>query len=198
LTVFKYGTGGGTVTISPPNVDCVPKLLAETTIGADTSNFDANSCIRTFPPFPATVTVTLTATPDADSIFGGWQSPIECLGRETCQVTMAPTPPSTRYRSAMANFFRLADTHALTVTKTGTGEGTVTSSPSGINCGTDCSENYWFDPQLGGVPVTLTATPMAGSTFAGWGGACSGTGVSCYIFLNAAKNATAAFTASGP
>ncbi len=33
-------------------------------------------------------------------------------------------------------------TYALTVTKAGTGTGTVTSSPAGISCGADCSQAY--------------------------------------------------------
>ena len=41
----------------------------------------------------------------------------------------------------------------LTVGKSGTGSGTVTSSPAGINCGSDCSEAY-----ASGTSVTLTAT----------------------------------------
>ncbi|CAN5867248.1 hypothetical protein BH18ACT6_BH18ACT6_10000 [soil metagenome] len=56
------------------------------------------------------------------------------------------------------------------MSKTGTDTGTVTSSPTGINCGTDCTEAY-----SNGTVVTLTATPAAGSTFAGWSGACTGT-----------------------
>jgi len=56
---------------------------------------------------------------------------------------------------------------AVTVTKTGTGSGTVTSSPAGISCGLDCEGG--FAP---GTEVTLAATPAAGSTFEGWGGAC--------------------------
>ena len=38
--------------------------------------------------------------------------------------------------------------------------------------------------------VTLTATPNAGSTFAGWSGACSGTGT-CVVTMNAAQTVTA-------
>ena len=41
----------------------------------------------------------------------------------------------------------------LTVTKSGAGSGTVTSTPSGIACGSDCTENYYTP-----VSVTLTAT----------------------------------------
>ncbi len=54
---------------------------------------------------------------------------------------------------------------ALTVSKLGTGTGTVTSNPSGISCGSDCSESY--NP---GTVVTLTAIPATGSTFASWTG----------------------------
>ena len=70
------------------------------------------------------------------------------------------------------------------------GSGSVTSAPSGINCGTACSAS--FAP---GTSVTLTATPAAGQTFTGWGGACSGT-AGCTVSMTAARSATAAFSAS--
>lgn len=53
----------------------------------------------------------------------------------------------------------------LEVSKLGTGSGTVTSSPTGINCGGAC--RTYFD---GDTVVTLTATPNAFSDFAGWSG----------------------------
>ncbi len=59
----------------------------------------------------------------------------------------------------------------LTVNRTGSGTGTVSSSPSGINCGIVCSAAF-----RGGSMVTLTATPSAGGMFAGWSGGCTGTG----------------------
>lgn len=81
--------------------------------------------------------------------------------------------------------------HTLTVSKTGSGSGTVTSTPAGIDCGSDCSEVYGT-----GTAVTLTASPAAGSSFAGWSGACSGTG-GCQVTMDAAKSVTAGFDASG-
>jgi hypothetical protein len=79
-------------------------------------------------------------------------------------------------------------TFPLTVTLGGIGGGTVTSSPSGINCPGTCSANF-----VSGTTVTLTATPAAGSSFAGWSGACSGTGT-CSVSMTAARNVTGTFS----
>ena len=47
-----------------------------------------------------------------------------------------------------------------------------------------------------GTLVTLTATPGSGSTFAGWGGSCSGTG-GCNVALDSSASVTASFNAAG-
>lgn len=79
----------------------------------------------------------------------------------------------------------------LTVTKAGTGSGTVTSSPIGVDCGATCSAQF-----VSNSFVTLTATPAAGSTFTGWSGSgCTGTG-SCVVTMDAAKAVTATFNLS--
>lgn len=74
----------------------------------------------------------------------------------------------------------------LTVNKSG--NGMVTSSPSGISCGTDCSQSY-----TSGTPVILTQKPASGWSFSGWGGACSGKG-SCTVSMMSSKSVTATFT----
>ncbi len=72
---------------------------------------------------------------------------------------------------------------------TGSGSGTVTSSPAGITCGADCSEQFSV-----GTLVTLTATPSPGATFDGWfGGGCSGTG-NCKVIMNNDLIVSAAFS----
>jgi len=59
-----------------------------------------------------------------------------------------------------------------TITASGNGVGTITSTPAGIHCGTDCNEAF-----AEGTAVTLHATPDSDSVFVGWAGeACSGTG----------------------
>ena len=78
-------------------------------------------------------------------------------------------------------------TFDLAVALDGPGTGTVSSQPSGIACGTDCSESY-----AANTLVTLSASRAAGSVFAGWSGACSGTG-SCEVLMDAARSVTATF-----
>ena len=80
-------------------------------------------------------------------------------------------------------------TPQLSVTKSGDANGTVTSSPAGINCGNDCSETY-----ASGTGVTLTAAPAQGASFAGWSGACTGITTTCTLTINGAKSVTATFT----
>jgi hypothetical protein len=82
--------------------------------------------------------------------------------------------------------------YTLSVSKTGLGSGTVTSNPSGINCGNTCSKSF-----ASGTGITLTATPASGSTFDGWSGSCSGTGT-CNVSMTQARSVTARFELSAP
>ena len=82
------------------------------------------------------------------------------------------------------------NTYQLSVTLTGTGSGRITSSPSGIDCGSTCSASL-----NSGTGVTLTAAAAAGSDFSGWSGSCSGTGT-CTLTIDAAKAVTARFTSN--
>ena len=68
----------------------------------------------------------------------------------------------------------------------GTGAGVVAFAP-GDSCAGNCRQSY-----DSGSSVTLTAAPSTGSTFAGWGGACTGTGA-CTVTLDGDKAITATF-----
>ena len=79
----------------------------------------------------------------------------------------------------------------LNVVSAGTGTGTVTSAPAGINCGATCSTSF-----ATGSSVTLTASPTGGSVFFGWSGACTGTGT-CTVTMNSVQSVTATFFPPG-
>lgn len=79
----------------------------------------------------------------------------------------------------------------LTVQKSGSGSGTVTSDPPGIDCAAACAaQSHAFAV---GTSVTLTGAAADDSVFLGWsGGGCSGTDP-CMLVLGADTTVTAAF-----
>jgi Divergent InlB B-repeat domain/Glucodextranase, domain B len=84
-------------------------------------------------------------------------------------------------------------TPKFTLTTTKTGQGSITSNPAGINCGTTCAFDYTKD-----TSITLTATPDTGSSFTSWGGACAGTNNTCTITMNQSQNVAATFSTNPP
>lgn len=98
--------------------------------------------------------LTLVPTPDAGSTFSGWTGDADCTDGMvtmtddlTCNATFDIGNPM------------------LTVSTSGAETGTVTSSPAGIDCGGDCSQEF-----LAGTLVDLTATPAGSALFMGWSG----------------------------
>ena len=75
--------------------------------------------------------------------------------------------------------------HQLTVVKSGSGDGKITSMPPGIDCGDTCSLLLKEDRA-----ITLTTSPDEDSIFTGWSGDCSGSG-DCVLVMDEAKNITA-------
>ncbi|MGE5282145.1 MAG: InlB B-repeat-containing protein [Chloroflexota bacterium] len=161
LEVKLEGSGSGTVT-APEDINC-PSVCAGS--------------------YSEGEVVTLTAEASLGSEFAGWTGCDEEPSETECEVTMAEDRAVTatfETESPPAEF-------ALTVSLAGTGSGTVTSSPAGIDCGVVCTAVY-----ADGTGVTLTATPSSGSTFSGWSGSCAGTG-SCAVTMSAARSVTATF-----
>ncbi|HVO63877.1 MAG TPA: Ig-like domain-containing protein [Terriglobales bacterium] len=89
-----------------------------------------------------------------------------------------------------SNCSQLANLTVQIGTSGGSASGSVTSSPTGINCpNTTCSANFAV-----GTTVTLTASPNSGSSFNHWDGCDAPSGITCTMNMNAAKTVTANFS----
>jgi alpha-tubulin suppressor-like RCC1 family protein len=158
LNVTRQGDGSGSVTSAPAGINC------------------GTSCSG---QFISDSTVVLTATPTATSTFAGWTG-CDSVSGTTCTANMT----SGRLITAIFMLKRFP----LTITKSGVGRGTVTSSPSGINCGTGCTSDFVIN-----TVVTLTATPAFGSVFTEWTGCDAVNGSTCTVAIGAARSVTANF-----
>lgn len=160
LTVNKSGYGICIMTSYPAGINC------------------GSTCSASY---KSNTAVALTVTPTTNSVFTGWSGDTDCADG---QVTMNAD------KTCLATCNLKTQNYTLTITKEGTGNGTVTSLPQAINCGSVCSAKY--DQ---GKLIILTAQPNQTSVFAGWsGGGCTGTGI-CIITLNADTTITTTFTA---
>lgn len=185
------GTGSCTVTMSDDQsvtagfaqaVTLTVSVSGSGNVSGGTGAIDcgggANVCSA---PFAANATVTLVATPQTGSSFAGWTG--ACGGTATtCTVAL------TASRSVSASF---TGGNALSVSATG--PGTVTGG--GISCGSrgaTCTAS-----EIANATVVLTATPDAGASFSGWGGACSGSSVTCTVTMSSAESVSASFS-NGP
>ena len=163
-------------------------ITTSTNMGANFSwtIFDVASWSYTALPHPGFMRGLWTVTP-SDVITSGCG-----FGDADCVVTFKGTSQSQASPEVVNVTHTFALPRGLTVTKAGTGGGTVTSTPAGINCGAACSADF-----ADGTVVTLTPTPASGSSFTSWSGDCSGSG-SCVVTMNQARNVTATFAPLPP
>jgi hypothetical protein len=160
LTVERKGAGTGTVTSSPAGINC----------GSTCSFAFADSTV-----------VTLSANPGVGSQAVGWSGCDTVTAEDKCKVTMSGA-------KAITATFALAKPK-LTVSKAGTGTGTVTSSPAGIQCGATCAAEY-----ESGAEVTLSGAPGANTEAVKWAGCASVDGEGhCKVTMSAAKAVSATF-----
>jgi hypothetical protein len=132
--------------------------------------------------------------------LGSWDGGSEFLRGTLDDVAVYPTALTatqvSNHRTAGTSTTTTTSTartasYPLTVTLDGTGLGRVRSRDGLLDCTTTCTVSYPADST-----VTLDATPVTGSVFAGWGGACGGTSASCVVSTYAATSATATFSSS--
>jgi len=149
-------------------------------------------------------TITYTGTTSGSTSSSGSTGTYSITVSSGWSGTVTPTltgytfsPTSTTYTDVTSNqttnYAAIATTsknYTLTLLKSGTGTGTVTSSPSGNTCRSTCSSSY--GSYASGTIVTLSETPDSNSSFLGWSGACSGTGL-CSVTMSSAETVTATF-----
>ena len=145
------------------NVESTTYTLLVSTSGSGTvtSNDSKINCGLTCSATYTSGSVTLTASPSSGWTFVGWGG--NCSGTGSCSLTMNGN------KSVTATFQEQApQTYTLSVSKSGTGDGTITSYPSGISCGSGCpSASTTFSS---GQSVTLTASADSNSRFVSWSG----------------------------
>src|SRR5437867_4654829 len=176
---FNTGTGPLSMAVGDVNSDGQPDLAV--------ANFDFNI------QGPNTVSVLLG---NGDGTFQAAQA--FSAGTNPASVAVGDFNGDVRQDLAVGNFnsdnvsVLITNTaiapNTLTVTTAGTGSGTVTSDPPGIDCGATCSASY-----VSGTVVTLTATPDLLSVFNGWSGCDTVAGTTCTVTMNAARTVTASF-----
>ena len=181
LTITGGGTGSGTVTSSPAGINCVITAGVAAATGCK-AGFDHGT------------NVTLTAVPQPKSSFTGFSG--YCGGALDCTV------PMTQGRTILARFLLGPFTMKVTGDGSGIGNGVV-KTQTGLTPALNCTITSGTAPTAGCqakydayTTLVLTATPAPGYSFAGWGGACTGTGTCTHSVIRGAT-ITASFTGGG-
>lgn len=135
----------------------------------------------------------MQVTRHADSLTITWPGGgvLESAPTVTGPWTELPeaTSPHTVTLPGRMKFYRInAGRFVLKVAREGEGQGGVTSTPAGIDCGTDCVQTFPANSS-----VQLVAEPDAGSVFAGWSGDCTGTDP-CVLTMDGPKTVHATFS----
>jgi hypothetical protein len=171
-TVTVGGDGGnGSITSSPAGIACT--VAPTGTTGACSAGFLDG------------VPVTLTAAPTGDDRFVSWGGACAAATGASCTFVVG--------EGATGASVRFARPQALTVAPSGTGEGSVAGGAIACERRSDANTGSCTAAAPFGTVVALAATPAANSTFAGWTGACSGTGA-CTVTINEARTVGATFT----
>ncbi|MBV9180910.1 MAG: hypothetical protein JO356_06325, partial [Acidobacteria bacterium] len=170
-----FGCGGNSNSTPPPPTPLVQLNVSVTGSGTVSSSPPGISCPSTcVASFNQGTSVTLTTAAGSGYNFAGFGG--ACNGA-SCQLVLGST------QSISANFTAAS----AQVTVAITGNGTVTSTPAGINCPSTCTASF-----AGGTNVSLSATPGSGYSFSAFTGACSGS--SCQLALSNGQSASVGAT----
>ncbi|HEY4505760.1 MAG TPA: hypothetical protein VJG67_03655 [Candidatus Paceibacterota bacterium] len=171
--------------VTASNSDCPDiKLNWITAVGADSYRIYRNTS-NSAPANPIASGVVIIPWVDSSATVGtNYYYWVESFSNSE-GVGSSKVAANVNATGGMAPVACVPQTFSLTVIRSG--QGTVTSVPSGIACGVGCQND--FDEN---TTVVLTATPNVGRVFTGWSGACSGTG-QCSVLINAPKTVYANF-----
>jgi uncharacterized repeat protein (TIGR02543 family) len=182
-SAYIFGNLGSIVVDKVTNPGGDPASFAFTLSGGPSNLNQSFNLTDAAPPYNSGAVLPGSGYKVTETVPSGWN-----LTGATCSDGSRPDNVDLSAGETVTCTFTNTKQVTLTVNRTGTGNGTVTSNPAGINCGADCTETY-----NGNTVVALTATPAAGSSFAGWSGDCSGTDPTTSVTMNANKTCTATF-----
>ena len=172
MIVFIGGSATATINITRDNYTGPVTLVAHDLPSGVTATFDPATLSG------STLSTTVTVAASTDAAPGGGGVNIYLTGPDSLKVGFSIPLSIGRPQ--------------VIITRAGPGNGTITSSPQGINCGNACTAAFAY-----GTGVTLTATPAAGSAFGGWfGGGCTGTSPTCTLSVKTAPMITATFNST--
>lgn len=135
----------------------------------------ASACSRLANP---DTVVTLAATPDPGASLLRWTGACNAAGSApTCDVTML----GAKQVSAVFGY-------PVHVERQGSGDGTVSSTPAGLDCGVSCTASF-----PAGSTVTLSAEADSASVFTGWSGGCTGGAPVCSFPVSSPIDVVASF-----
>jgi hypothetical protein len=138
------------------------------------------------PSYTAGTVVTLTATAASGATFSGWAGDCANPTSLSCAITMN----SSHAVSAAFTLSSQPATATKRLTVNLSGNGSVKSSPRGLDCGTDCTASF-----AAGQSVLLVALPGSGAQFNSWSGCTTNTATTCWVTLSADTTVTATFGA---
>ena len=186
-----------TVTQSAPTACVLTLGSSGATVSGDAgvgsfSVVTAGACLWTAVSSASWLTITANASGTSTAIVGYAVAANTGINVRTAGITVSAPGATTQTFTVSQGITPVT----LRVTTNGTGGGRVTSTPSGINGGINVgggsSQSASFTR---GTFVLLSAVADSGSTFAGWGGACSGQGLlGCGFTITADSTVTATFT----
>jgi hypothetical protein len=170
LTIELRGNGSGTVrTYGDASFSATTNRIDCRREGGDTTG----KCAAAYylGPDRDPVTVYIGYSPDSGSCV---------LTEGSCQQTLFKLiltfAADTTYSRES---FQLINPRSLEIVKFGSGNGSVSSSPVGIDCGGKCKSDF-----PAGSTINVTATPNGASQFVGWSGPCAGQGATCVFTLS--------------